>query len=160
MEDNIQQNSFHLTCTGPVMCQITEYSRLLDGTDTDLISYSKFLLLLPCCGNATNPRGIPYGFTLPSADSGSTQSSSADSGVFIAKEVDRVGDKWSGHNHNGPDGLGFHSHQKQEMFPTSTRSTPTIRPTKPIQHAPVHQANSTCTGLPSQCNVYQATEPI
>ena len=31
----IQQNSIYLTCMGPNMCQIVEYSRLWDGTYTD-----------------------------------------------------------------------------------------------------------------------------
>jgi hypothetical protein len=38
----IQQNSINLTCTGPDRCQITKYSRLRDGTCTDLSCYRQF----------------------------------------------------------------------------------------------------------------------
>jgi hypothetical protein len=47
-------------------------------------------------GCTTNKRSIPFGYLNSSAGSGSSGSNSGFSGVFIAEEVDGLGDRASG----------------------------------------------------------------
>jgi hypothetical protein len=64
-------------------------------TYTDPSSYTHFLLPVLYLAYTTNQRIIPCGYLLLSA-SGLSGSSHVFSGVFIAEEVDGVGDKESG----------------------------------------------------------------
>ena len=55
-EWHICQNSINLTCIGLDRCQIIEYPILSNGTYTNLISFSNFLLLLLQVSYTSNQR--------------------------------------------------------------------------------------------------------
>jgi hypothetical protein len=75
---------------------IIEHSGISDCAYTDRSSYSKFLLLHLHLGCTTNKREIPFGYLLHLLVFRSSRSSSVFSVVFIAEDVDGVGDKGSG----------------------------------------------------------------